>query len=210
MRTRIWRPLTTRLNVIVHPWGNPLLVKNHSELVAHKMASAANVSEPMTGNIHPGSLCDRTDNTLAVNSPKKKHPATEWITVRGLSQLVAKPNDHRQWNTTGSVSANASVPDSRCASPYQAGIDFGNLRRPEIPPALPGAARALALRSAGGRSGPGSPLCRGPLGRWLSALPGAARALAGWGGLGRIRAETTWHARVCIQNPPRSEKDPWQ
>ena len=36
---------------------------------------------------------------------------------------------------------------------------------------------ALISRSAGGRSGPGSPLCRGPLGPWFPALPGAARAL---------------------------------
>ena len=47
-------------------------------------------------------------------------------------------------------------------------------------PALPGAAaaQALASRSAGGRSGPCFPLCRGPLGPLLPALPGAARALA--------------------------------
>jgi len=52
-------------------------VKNHNELVAHNTASAANVNDPITGNIHPGSLCERTDSTLAVNTPKKKHPATE-------------------------------------------------------------------------------------------------------------------------------------
>ena len=40
-----------------------MFVKNHNELVAHKTVSATNVSEPTTGNIHPGSLCDRTENT---------------------------------------------------------------------------------------------------------------------------------------------------
>ena len=36
-----------------------------------------------------------------------------------------KPSDQRQWYATGSVSANATTPTSRCASPSHAGVVRG-------------------------------------------------------------------------------------
>src|SRR5581483_798753 len=105
--------------------GNATFWKNHSELVAHTTTSTPNSSEPAVGNSHPGRRRTRTLSTFTTNSPKNAQPAIEWTKRRVSSSWPTKPSDHRQWNATGNVNANANEPARRWKSPSHFGIRRG-------------------------------------------------------------------------------------
>src|SRR5262245_10220158 len=99
--------------------GKPNSFQNQMALVNQIRTSVTKTVPPTIGSSQLGSPCVRTARTLIVNTPKKKQPSSEWTSTR--VSVDWNPSAQRHWYATGSVSPNATIPVSRCASPNQGG-----------------------------------------------------------------------------------------